>query len=277
MSETTTAELAPRAMRASDAWYPTSQRDAFVVKQLVTKDFKLKYRRSVLGIAWSVLNPLLMMCVQAVVFTHLMTRHDNSIPNFPIYLILGNTAWHLMSDATNAGMQSIIHAQSLLKKVRINRWVFPVQKVLFAVVNYVFSLVAVGLVMLIFRWPLSVWALMLPLGVLYLTIFCIGLSLVLSSLAVFFRDVIHLWGVLLTAWMYLTPLFYSVTILPDWMQSIMRFNPMYLYITFIRRCLLWRMNPGLLVHAGCIGFALAMLGIGYAVFHKTEDRFILFI
>lgn len=264
-------------MRASDAWYPTSQRDAFVVKQLVTKDFKLKYRRSVLGIAWSVLNPLLMMCVQAVVFTHLMTRHDNSIPNFPIYLILGNTAWHLMSDATNAGMQSIIHAQSLLKKVRINRWVFPVQKVLFAVVNYVFSLVAVGLVMLIFRWPLSVWALMLPLGVLYLTIFCIGLSLVLSSLAVFFRDVIHLWGVLLTAWMYLTPLFYSVTILPDWMQSLMRFNPMYLYVTFIRRCLLWKMNPGLLVHGGCIIYALLMLAVGYTVFHKTEDRFILFI
>lgn len=277
MSAEAATGLAPQGVKADDAWYPPSQRDAYVVKQLVSKDFKLKYRRSVLGIAWSVLNPLLMMCVQAVVFTQLMKRHDNTIPNFPIYLILGNTAWHLMSDATNHGMQSIIHAQSLLKKVRINRWVFPVQKVLFSVVNYVFSLAAVALVMAIFRWTLGPWALLVPLGILYLTVFCIGLSLLLSSLAVFFRDVIHLWGVVLTAWMYLTPLFYSVTILPDWMQSLMRFNPMYLYVTFIRRCLLWKMNPGLLVHGGCIIYALLMLAVGYTVFHKTEDRFILFI
>ncbi|MDI9589660.1 MAG: ABC transporter permease [Acidobacteriota bacterium] len=277
MSQNASGETTPKTISKSDAWYPTSQRDLYVVRQLVTKDFKLKYRRSILGIAWSVLNPLLMMCVQAVVFTKLMSRHDSSIPNFPIYLILGNTAWHLMSDATNAGMQSIIHAQSLLKKVRINRWVFPVQKVLFAVVNYTFSLVAVALVMTVFRWTLSPWALMVPLGVLYLTVFCIGLSLLLSALAVFFRDVIHLWGVVLTAWMYLTPLFYSVTILPDWMQSAMRFNPMYLYITFIRRCLLWKMSPGPLIHVGCVGCALLMLAIGYTVFRKLEDRFILFI
>ena len=277
MSTQVATGLSKSDVAASDAWYPQSQRDAYVVHQLVSKDFKLKYRRSVLGIAWSVLNPLLMMCVQAVVFTHLMRRHDSTIPNFPIYLILGNTAWHLMSDATNSGMQSIIRAQSLLKKVRINRWVFPVQKVLFAVVNYAFSLAAVALVMAIFRWSLSPWALLVPLGVFYLAVFCIGLSLLLSSLAVFFRDVIHLWGVVLTAWMYLTPLFYSIKILPDWMRMCVRFNPMYLYITFIRRCLLWRMNPGLFVHLGCIVYALLFLAIGYAVFRKTEDRFILFI
>ena len=278
MSDITNTELAAtKGQSAADAWYPPAQRDIFVVRQLVTKDFKLKYRRSALGIAWSVLNPLLMMAVQAVVFTRLMTRADANIPNFPIYLILGNTAWSLMADATRQGMESIIHAQSLLKKVKINRWVFPVQKVLFAVVNYAFSLIAVAVVMAIFGWWPTIYALYLPLGVLYLTVFCIGLSLLLSSLAVFFRDVIHLWGVFLTAWMYLTPLFYSITILPEWMQSIMRFNPMYLYITFIRRALLWQMDPGLMVHVGCIAFALLSLGLGYLVFRKTEDRFILFI
>ena len=277
MSQTETTTIAPSGSSASNAWYPASQRDVYVVKQLVSKDFKLKYRRSVLGVAWSVLNPLLMMLVQAAVFTQIMSNHDPNIPNFPIYLLLGNTAWSLMSDATRQGMESIIHAQSLLKKVRVNRWVFPVQKVLFAVVNYAFSLVAVALVMAVFGWYPSWWALLLPLGVFYLSLFCVGLSLLLSSLAVFFRDVIHLWGVFLTAWMYLTPLFYSVTILPEWMQSLMRFNPMYLYVTFIRRVLLWRMNPGLLVHGGCIGFALVSLALGYYVFHKTEDRFILYI
>ena len=260
-----------------DAWYPASKRDAFIVKQLVTKDFKLKYRRSVLGIAWSVLNPLLMMLVQVVVFTRLMVRVDASIPNFPIYLILGNTAWSLMSTATSTGMNSIIAASGLLKKVRINRWVFPVEKVLFALVNYVFSMAAVALVMVVFRWMPSIYLLYLPLGLLYLTVFCIGLSMILASLAVFFRDVIHLWSVVLTAWLYLTPIFYSVQILPDWMQTLEKFNPMYLYITFIRRILLWRSDPGLACHLGCIFFALISLGIGYLVFRKHEDRFILFI
>ena len=269
------AELAKSS--GKDAWYPASKRDTFIVRQLVTKDFKLKYRRSVLGIAWSVLNPLLMMLVQVAVFTKLMVRADTSIPNFPLYLILGNTAWSLMSQATNQGMLSIINASGLLKKVRIDRWVFPVEKVLFAVVNYLFSMTATALVMVVFRWVPSIYALYLPLGLLYLTVFCIGLSLLLSALAVFFRDVIHLWGVVLTAWSYLTPLFYSIQILPEWMQTLERFNPMYLYITFIRRILLWRTDPGLACHLGCIGFALLSLAIGYFVFRRRESRFILFI
>ena len=274
MAETTATEI---DTSKSEAWYDPAHRDLYVVRQLVTKDFKLKYRRSALGVAWSVLNPLLMMVVQAIVFTKLMVRADANIPNFPIYLILGNTAWALMSDGTRQGMESIIHAASLLKKVRINRWVFPVQKVLFAVVNYSFSMIAVALVMLFFGWYPSIYILYLPLAIFYLAVFCTGLSLLLSALAVYFRDVIHLWSVVLTAWMYLTPLFYSVTILPDWMQSLMRFNPMYLYITFIRRILLWRMDPGMFVHLGCIAYAVVTLVIGYLVFRKAEDKFILYI
>ena len=269
--------IARATISGKDAWYPENQRDGFILRQLVTKDFKLKYRRSALGVAWSVLNPLLMMIIMAAVFSRLMGRADDSIPNFPLYIIIGNTAFNLMSDSTSRGLMSIIEASSLLKKVKINRWVFPVQKVLFAVVNYAFSLIAVVLVMIFVQYAPSVYALYVIPGLFMLSVFCIGLSLFLSCAAVFFRDVIHLWGVFLTAWMYLTPLFYSVTILPGWMQSVMRFNPMYLYVTFIRRVLLWRMNPGLLVHAGCIGFALASLALGYYVFHKTEDRFILYI
>ena len=277
MSESDSTNSAIEKESSSQAWYSSTRRDIFVVGQLVTKDFKLKYRRSVLGVVWSVLNPLLMMLVQAVVFTQLMRNMDANIPNYPIYLILGNTAWSLMSDATNQGMRSIMSASSLLKKVRINRWVFPVQKVLFAAVNYAFSMVAVALVMAVFGWAPSIYALYLPLGLLYLMVFCLGLAMLLSALAVFFRDVIHLWSVFMTAWMYLTPLFYSPAILPEWLQTAMHFNPMYLYVTFIRRILLWRTDPGMLVHIGCIVCALVSLGIGYLVFHKTEEKFILFI
>lgn len=259
------------------AWYSSFKRDEFILRQLVSKDFKLKYRRSALGVAWSVLNPLLMMIILAIVFTEMMRGADDSIPNFPIYLILGNTAFQLMSDATSQGMSSIIDAASLLKKVKINRYVFPVQKVLFGVVNYFFSMIAVALVMVFYHWTPSIYLLYFPLYLLEFTAFCIGLSLFLSAASVFFRDVMHLWTVVLTAWTYVTPLFYSIKILPAWMQSAEVFNPMYLFVTYVRRILLWRMDPGLTLNLACAACALISLALGYFVFHKNEHKFILYI
>lgn len=269
--------ISRKTISGKDAWYPEGQRDGFILRQLVTKDFKLKYRRSVLGVAWSVLNPLMMMIIMAAVFTRLMGRADDSIPNFPLYIIIGNTAFALMSDATSKGLMSIIEASSLLKKVKINRWVFPVQKVLFSVVNYVFSLVAVIAVMIFFQFAPSLYALYVIPGVFMLAVFCIGLSLLLSCAAVFFRDVIHLWSVFLTAWTYLTPMFYSIKILPEWLQALERFNPMYLYITYLRDALLMRQAPSLELTLGCAGFAVAMLAVGYLVFRRHESKFILYI
>lgn len=253
------------------------KKDLGILAELVGKDFKLKYRRSVLGIAWSVLNPLLMMCVMAIVFTQMMRTADDTIPNFPIYLILGNTAFSLMSDATSRGMSSIIEAASLLKKVKVNKYLFPVQKALFAAVNYCFSMVAVLIVMLIFRWNLSIHALWFPVYLVLFIIFCSGLSLMLSALSVFFRDVMHLWGVVLTAWTYMTPLFYSVNILPDWLRSAERFNPMYLFVTFIRRILLWRVEPGAGILLGCTVCSLLSLAIGAFVFNRAKGKFILYV
>jgi ABC-2 type transport system permease protein len=262
---------------ASDAWYPTRQRDAFIIRQLVTRDFKLKYRRSTLGVAWSVLNPLLMMAVMAAVFSQFMAQRDPSIGNYPLYLILGNTAFSLMNDATSQGMRSIIDASSLLKKVKIDQFVFPLQKVLFSVVNYGFSLVAVFCVMLFFRVGFTPYALLLPVGVLLLALFCFGLSLFLSAVSVFFRDVMHLWSVVLTAWTYATPLFYPVSILPEWMLALEPFNPMYCYVTFIRDVLLWQQMPSTQIWLGCIASAVLALLVGGIVFKRLKHRFILFI
>lgn len=274
----TDAPPAATAPCGSDAWYPTSRmRDAYILRQLVGKDFKLKYRRSVLGVAWSVLNPLLMMVVMAAVFSHFMRANDPSIGNYPLYLILGNTAFTLMTASTDTGMRSIIEAASLLKKVKVNRYVFPVQKVLFAIVNYAFSLVAIGIVMLFFRVPITPYALLLPVAIALLGIFCAGLALILSTAAVFFRDIIHLWGVVITAWTYATPLFYSTTILPGWMLACENFNPMYHYVTFIRDVMLWQQPPSAATVAGCVSFAALALLAGVIVFKKNERKFILYI
>ena len=254
-------------------------KDLYILRQLVTKDFKLKYRRSVLGVVWSVLNPLLMMVVMSIVFSYLF---GSNIENFPLYLIVGNITFTLMSDSTNAALWSIINAAPLLKKVKVDRFVFPVQKVLFALVNFAFSLIAVALVMLWFR-VMPTWHLIwLPVCLVLLMLFCIGIGLAIGALAVFFRDVIHLWGVLILAWTYLTPIFWDFSLLvnagaPGWVIKLVEYNPMYNYITFMRDIFLYQQNPDLHTLALCVVWALVMLIIGIFVFRKTEHKFILYI
>lgn len=259
------------------------EKDKFVLKQLVTKDFKIKYRRSVLGVAWSVLNPLLMMVVMSIVFSTIFgqSRNGSITPEmYPLYLIVGNITFSVMSESTNQALMSIIWASSLLKKVRVHRWVFPVQKVLFSLVNFSFSLVAVALVMLFFRVVPTWHLILLPVCLLLLMCFCMGLGMMLSALAVFFRDVMHLWTVVITAWMYLTPIFWTtdyISQMAHWIQVLVVVNPMYNYLQFMRDIFLFNTVPSALTFGLCVAWAVLALAIGYTVFHKTEHKFILYI
>lgn len=259
------------------------EKDKFILKQLVTKDFKIKYRRSVLGVAWSVLNPLLMMVVMSIVFSTIFgqSRNGSITPEmYPLYLIVGNITFSVMSESTNQALMSIIWASSLLKKVKVHRWVFPVQKVLFSLVNFSFSLVAVALVMLFFRVVPTLHLILLPVCLLLLMCFCMGLGMMLSALAVFFRDVMHLWTVVITAWMYLTPIFWTtdyISQMAHWIQVLVVLNPMYNYLQFMRDIFLFNTVPSALTFGLCVAWAVLALAIGYTVFHKTEHKFILYI
>lgn len=250
------------------------KKDWFILRSLVLKDFKLKYRRSALGVLWSVLNPLLMMIVLTAVFS---TVFRFQIENFALYLILGQTLFGLMSDATSGAMSSIIDSSSLIKKIRINKILFPLEKVAFALVNFVISLIAVVAVMVFFQVVPTLNLLFLPLLLLYVFAFSLGLGLLIAALSVFFRDVMHLWSVVLTAWTYATPLFYPIEILPDFLAPLMQFNPMYHYVTYFREIALWGMTPGLEQNLICIGFAAAALVLGYVVFRAKEKKFILYV
>lgn len=259
------------------------EKDKFILKQLVTKDFKIKYRRSVLGVAWSVLNPLLMMVVMSIVFSTIFgqSRNGSITPEmYPLYLIVGNITFSVMSESTNQALMSIIWASSLLKKVKVHRWVFPVQKVLFSLVNFSFSLVAVALVMLFFRVVPTWHLILLPVCLLLLMCFCMGLGMMLSALAVFFRDVMHLWTVVITAWMYLTPIFWTtdyISQMAHWIQVLVVVNPMYNYLQFMRDIFLFNTVPSALTFGLCVAWAVIALAVGYTVFHKTEHKFILYI
>lgn len=259
------------------------EKDKFILKQLVTKDFKIKYRRSVLGVAWSVLNPLLMMIVMSIVFTTIFgqSRNGSITPElYPLYLIVGNITFSVMSESTSQALTSMIDASPLLKKVKVHRWVFPVQKVLFSLVNFVLSLVAVALVMLWFHIVPTWHLILLPVCLFLLMCFCMGVGMMLSALAVFFRDVMHLWSVVLTAWMYLTPIFWTtdfISQMAHWIQVVVIVNPMYNYLQFMRDIFLFGTTPSATTLGLCVMWAVAALILGYAVFHKTEHKFILYI
>lgn len=250
------------------------KRDWFILRSLVSKDFKLKYRRSVLGILWSVLNPLLMMVVLTVVFS---TIFRFNIENFPLYLILGQTLFAFMSEATSSAMGSIIESAPLIKKIRINKMIFPVEKVVFALVNFVISLIAVVAVMVFFRIVPTVNILLLPVLLLYLFAFSLGIGLLLAALSVFFRDVMHLWSVFISAWTYATPLFYPVEILPEWAVPIMNANPMYYYVDYFRDIALYGVTPSFEQNLTCFACGAIALIIGVLVFRSQQKKFILYV
>ena len=252
----------------------TFERNWFILSSLVSRDFKLKYRRSALGVVWSVLNPLLMMVVLSAVFSTVF-RFD--IDNFPLYLILGNTLFTLMADSTSTAMNSIVDSSALIKKIRIEKILFPLEKVLFQLVNYCLSLIAVAAVMIFFKVVPTVNLVFLPLLLLYVLMFSAGLGFLLSALVVFFRDISHLWSVIITAWTYATPLFYPVSILPEWAAPIMQFNPMYHYVTYLREIALWGTTPGITENLLCFGMGLITLIVGLLVFRKLERKFILYV
>ncbi len=255
-------------------------KDRFILQQLVNKDFKLRYRRSVLGVVWSVLNPLLMMIIMSFVFSYFL--RGSNVENYPLYLIVGNITFSLMNESTSSGLRSIIDAAPLLKKVKVDRWVFPVQKVFSAAFNFSFSLIAVAVVMLFFRvvptWHI-VW--MVP-ALMLLMVFCMGISLLIGSLAVFFRDMIHLWSVVITAWTYLTPIFWDLSLLtgsnaPWFVIAVVKLNPMYNYLEMMRCAIVYQTSPDPMVIALCAIWAAAFLALGLLVFRKTEHKFILYI
>lgn len=252
------------------------KRNWFTIVSLVSRDFKLKYRRSILGIVWSILNPLLMMCVLVAVFSNVL-KFGGDVENFPLYLILGNVLFALMADSTTTAMTSILDSSSLIKKIRISKVIFPLEKVLFQLVNFAISLIAVVIVMLFFQIAPTISLIALPLLLLFMLLFSAGLGLLLSTLAVFFRDVCHLWSVVITAWTYATPLFYPLEILPEWMQAAEAFNPMYHYVTYFRDIVMNGTIPDLGENLICLGIAVITFAFGYIIFKTNEKKFILYV
>nr|WP_314401051.1 ABC transporter permease [uncultured Aggregatibacter sp.] len=246
-----------------------------LLRQLVLKDIKLKYRRSYLGYIWSILNPLLMMIVLTVVFSNLF-KFD--IPNFSAYLLTGQLIFGFVSEATSSSVTAIVHNASLIKKTYVPKYIFVLSKITSSLVNMLFAMIALILVMIFTQVEITLNVLWVPIIFLELYIFSLGLGLILSASTVFFRDIQYLWGVFTSIWMYLTPIIYPVSIISQeyrwWYDNL---NPMVNYVEQFRDVIL--NSQSLSIESLSQGFIISIILLLFGIwfFNRKENEFILYI
>jgi lipopolysaccharide transport system permease protein len=244
--------------------------------QLVSRDIKLKYRRSVLGYFWSMLNPLLTMVVMYIVFSQLFRF---TIQYFPIYLLIGNILFMFVSGAVTRSLTSVLGNAVLLKKIYVPKYIFTLAAVTSEFVTFLFSLGAFFVIALATQVPFSPRFLLVIIPIIEIFIFSLGLGLFMAQATVFFRDMVYIWQIVSTAWMYLSAIFYPVSILPDWLHHLVtRYNPLYFYIAQFRNFTIGTAHMGSLDMAirGAVA-AGVMLIIGLVTFSYSKNKFILYM
>lgn len=246
----------------------------FLLKQLVSRDFKAKYKRSVLGMAWSFLNPLLTMAVQYIVFA---TLFKSDTPNYPVYLLTGIVFFNFFSEAVSMGMTSITSNASLIKKVYMPKYIYPFSRLFSSLINFALALIPLLLVMLLTGTAIRPSMLLLVFDILCLMGFILGMMLLMSTAMTFFQDMQFLWSVLNMLWMYLTPIFYTENIIPQNLLPLYHMNPMYQYITFARICIIDGVSPEPMAYLWCILTSVVVFLIGAAAFKKHQDQFVLYL
>lgn len=246
----------------------------FLMKQLISRDFKVKYKASVFGFLWSFLNPLLMMAVYSFVFS---TIFRSNVENFPVYLLSGIVLFNFFSDATNLGLLSITGNAALITKVYIPKYILPISKVFSTAVNLVISLVPLLLVMLVTGVRFTKALLLLPFVIGFLVMLAVGVSLILSAMTVFFRDMQFLWGILITILNFVTPIFYPESIIPAAFRTVYHLNPLYQILFFMRSITLHGVSPTPVTYLYCLLASALPLAFGLWIFRRQQDRFVLYL
>ncbi len=249
----------------------------FLLFQLVSRDFKVKYKRSVLGIIWSLLYPLLTMSVLALVFTQMFRMSNNPDVNYLVYLMSGLVIFNYFSEASNLAMSSVVGNFSLINKVYIPKYIFPLSKCLFVGINFLLTLIPLYAIIFLTGTGININHLLLPFAFICLFMFTLGVGFILSTISVFLRDMFYIYGVVITLLMYMTPIMYDLSIVPENLQLLFKFNPLYWFIYFSRDIILYNQIPAINVWIYCLIFGLGTLLIGMFVFKKNQDKFIYYV
>lgn len=245
-----------------------------LLKSLVLNDLRLRYRRSVLGFLWTMLNPLLMMIVLSVVFSTVMRFN---VKDYSVLLLAGLLPWTFLSQSINNSLMSVVGKGSLLKKVYIPKAIIPLSAVLAAFVNFLLSFIPFLGVVVVLGRPLTWAVVMLPLAMLLLAVFASGLAYLFSCLNVFFRDFSHMTEVIISAWFYASPIIYTLEMIPEKYRAAFAWNPMVPMIECFRAPLYSGQLPASAALASAVVAAAVSFTVGFLVFTRFEREFILHV
>lgn len=242
-----------------------------LIVELVRRDIAVKYRNSYLGVLWSLLNPLLMMVVLSIIFS---TVFNNAIENYPLYLLTGRLIYSYFAEATNFAMDSIVVNHSLIKKVYIPKYFFPLSKVFSSFITSLVALIPIAGVMIFTGVGFSLYNLLALIPLIILLITCAGAGLILATVMVFFRDLKHFYSIVLMIIMYMTPIFYPASIIPEKYRAFIELNPLFPLVNMFRDAILYQRFFEISDLLQSIGYAITFLIVGSFVFYKFQDRFI---
>ncbi len=258
----------------------------YLLYEIVRKNIKLQYRNSVLGIFWTFLQPLLTTIVLVIVFGGVFGSNRSETVNYPIYLLCGRLIYEFFSQSTKRAMRSIQNSASVIKKVYVPKYIYPLSNVIANFVTFVISLLVLVCFIVYFclfsdKPPvISGYALLSPIPILILLLLSVGIGLILCTLQVFFKDIEYLYEVFCMLLFYMTPIFYHIdqlNITNKFFRMALMANPLYSITEMFRSCVLYgeMFNINHLLYS--LGFALATVVIGLFVFYKKQDKFILHI
>ncbi len=249
---------------------------SFLLQQLVSRDFKVKYKRSFLGVVWSLLYPLLTMAVMAVVFSNVFKFSTPGV-SYLAYLLSGLIMFNYFSEASNLAMSSVVANFGLLNKIYIPKYIFPLSKCLFVGINFLLTLIPLYIVIIATGTGLCIYHLFLPYAFICLFMFTLGVGLALAAISVFLRDMFYIYGIIIMLWTYLTPLMYDINMISARLQPILKLNPMYHYINFARQIILYHRIPEPFTWIVCLASSVFVLIVGVIIFRKTQNKFIYYV
>lgn len=248
-------------------------RDVFqfrdLIYQLVRRDIVTRYKRSVLGIAWTLIQPLGMMIVISIVFSRLFNR----IEGYSVYLLSGIITWTFFSQTTTATIHQMVWGGVLLKKIYLPSTAFAISAVGTGLVNLVLSLIPLLIIAAVENIPITGNLIFLPVAMLLVAIFALGLGLLISTFAIYFPDIAEMYQVVLIGWMYLTPIIYPIDIVPARIQSLLKLNPMYYFVQMMRAPIYDGTLPSLHILKISTLIAVITLMLGWIVFSIKSDDF----
>lgn len=244
------------------------------LKELIKRDFKRKYYKSVLGVLWSVLNPLLMMIVMTIVFSTLFNR---DIPNYPVYYFSAYIFMNFNNTTTSQSLRCILSSSGIITKMHLPKYMFVLSCVGNQLITFLITLVPLIIVMLVTGAPITWYMLFLPIPIFDIVLFTTGLSLILSIYGTFLRDLNHLYGIITRIWMYVTPLFYPIEIIPQSIRPLWYLNPMYLFIDMSRNLVYDQTFPAEQTIIVAFLYGAFSLALGIYIFKKNQDKLFFYI